>query len=71
MKKTAITIILIGLVITMITGFDFVTREKVVDIGDLEISANKRHAISWTPYVGIVVMAAGACVYLFGAKKTT
>lgn len=69
MKKIGVIILAIGLVITMVTGLSFVTREKVIDIGELEISANKKHSLSWSPIIGVVVMAIGAGVYMVGTKK--
>ena len=41
MKNVGLIIIAIGLVVTLITGFRFVTQEKVVDLGDFKISRNK------------------------------
>ncbi len=69
MKNAGIIILIIGLVVTIVTGLTFVTREKVVDIGKLEINANKKHSLSWSPVVGVVMMAIGAGVYLTGTKK--
>lgn len=69
MKKVGIVIMVVGLVITLITGFSFVTREKVVDLGDLQVSRDKNHSIAWSPIAGIVVMAAGGGIFLFGLKK--
>jgi len=69
MKRTGLIVLVIGLLITLFTGFNYFTREKVVDIGELEISANKKHAVSWSPYVGVVVMVIGAGMYLAASKK--
>jgi hypothetical protein len=69
MKKIGLIIFAIGVLITAVTGFTYVTREKVVDIGSLEITANKRHNLAWSPIVGLVVMAVGGVVYLVGEKK--
>jgi hypothetical protein len=69
MKRTGLVILIIGLIITLFTGFNFFTREKVVDIGELEIMANKKHSVAWSPWVGVAVMAVGAGVYLAGSKK--
>ncbi|MBN1989329.1 MAG: hypothetical protein JW783_08040 [Bacteroidales bacterium] len=69
MKNVGLIILAIGLVVTLITGFRFVTREKVVDIGDLKISRNKNHAITWSPLVGIAVMVVGGGIFLVGNKK--
>ena len=69
MKKIGLIIFVIGVLITAVTGFSYVTREKVVDIGSLEITANERHNLAWSPIVGLVVMAVGGVVYLVGEKK--
>jgi hypothetical protein len=69
MKRSGTVLLVIGLIITIFTGFSYFTREKVVDIGELEITANKRHNLSWSPLIGVVVMAVGAGVYLVGLKK--
>jgi hypothetical protein len=69
MKKIGMIVLAIGLVITIITGFNFVTREKVVDIGDLKISRNKNHSIAWSPFVGVGVMVLGGGFFLVGLKK--
>jgi hypothetical protein len=69
MKKAGVVLLAIGLLITLITGFSYFTREKMVDIGELHISANKKHHISWSPFVGIGVMVVGAAMALLSAKK--
>lgn len=69
MKKTGLIFLIIGFVVTMVTGLSFVTREKVVDIGKLEIRANKKHSLSWSPVVGMAMMAIGAGVYIVGTRK--
>jgi hypothetical protein len=69
MKTTGITILVVGLLITLFTGFNYVTKKKVVDIGNLEITTDKNHNLAWSPLVGVAVMAVGGVVLLFGAKK--
>ncbi len=69
MKKTGAIIFIIGIFATVFTGFNFITRKKVVDIGELEIKANKNHALAWEPALGVAVMLVGGVVYLFGSKK--
>jgi hypothetical protein len=69
MKRTGIILLVIGLLITVFTGFNFMTREKVVDIGELEISANKKHGVSWSPLIGVAVMVVGGGMLLFGSNR--
>ena len=69
MKKAGIIIVIFGLALTIFTAITFFTREKVVDIGSLKISANKRHHLSWSPLIGLAVMGVGGVVILVSAKK--
>jgi hypothetical protein len=69
MKKAGIFIIVIGLVLTIFTAITYFTREKVVDIGSLKITANKPHHLSWSPLIGIAVMGVGGVVVFMSDKK--
>lgn len=69
MKTAGIIIIIIGLVLTIFTAFTFFTRDKVVDIGKVEISRDKPHKLNWSPLIGIAVMGIGGVVLWRGSKK--
>lgn len=69
MKLTGITILIIGILLTVFTTFKYFTKEKVVDLGIVEITANKPHDISWSPVIGIVVMGIGGLVLWQASKK--
>jgi divalent metal cation (Fe/Co/Zn/Cd) transporter len=69
MKRAGIVIMIIGVVLTIFTAITFFTREKVVDIGSLKISANKPHHLSWSPLVGIAVIAVGGVMTLVSKKS--
>ncbi|MFA7227727.1 MAG: LPXTG cell wall anchor domain-containing protein, partial [Melioribacteraceae bacterium] len=64
-----IIIIIIGLLMTIYTGFDYVTKEKVVDIGSVEITADKEHSANWSPFIGIGTMIIGGVLFISGRKK--
>ena len=38
MKTAGILLLILGLLMTIYTGFTYVTKEKVVDIGELQIT---------------------------------
>jgi hypothetical protein len=69
MKNTGIAILIIGLLLTIFTTFTYFTREKVVDLGKVEITANKRHHVAWSPLIGLAVMGVGGVVFLVASKK--
>lgn len=68
MKNVGIFILVIGVVLTLFAGFTFVTREKVVDLGGVEIMKNEKHSIPWSPIVGIAMIVIGGGIYLSGKK---
>ena len=68
MKKAGIVIVILGLLLTIFTAITFFTREKVVDIGRIKISANKAHHVSWSPLIGIAVMGVGGVMILSSRK---
>jgi len=67
-KTIGIILIVIGAVMLIWTGFSFTKKEKVVDIGALEITADKQEQVNWPPYVGGVVLIAGLVLVLTGRK---
>jgi hypothetical protein len=69
MKKAGILIIILGLIMTIFTAVTFFTKEKVVDIGALQITANKPHHLYWSPLIGIAVMSVGGVIVLMSSKK--
>lgn len=69
MRNTGIGLLAIGIIITIFTGFSFFTKEKVVDIGSLEITRDKKHNMAWSPFLGIGVMVIGGGLLLYSGKK--
>ncbi len=59
MKKIGYFIILIGLALTIFSAVTFFTKESVVKIGDVNITANKRHHLQWSPVIGLLVLGVG------------
>ena len=69
MKRTGIIIMLIGLGLTIFTTLTVFTKEKIVDIGKVEITRNKPHRVKWSPLIGIAVMGIGGVILWQGSKK--
>lgn len=69
MKTTGIIIFLVGLALTVFTTFKFFTKEKVVDLGALEITRDEPHTFNWSPLVGIAIMGIGGVVVWQASKK--
>jgi len=69
MKVAGIIILIVGLIMTLYSGFTYITKDKIVDLGTVEITADKEHAVNWKPYVGIGAMVIGGGLFLLGRKQ--
>ena len=67
-KSLGLVLVVLGIVMMAYTGFNFVTKEKVVDLGPLEINKEKNNPVSWSPIVGVVLIAGGIIVMARGRK---
>ena len=70
LKTAGILLLIVGLLMTLYAGFAYVTREKVVDFGELEITKENQHTVNWQPYVRIGTMVIGGVVLILGRKKS-
>lgn len=63
-RTIGIVIIVIGIIMTVYTGFNYVTTEKVVDLGPIEINKKENHPLQWKPIVGMLIVAAGGILVI-------
>jgi len=69
-KRTiGIALIVIGVIMMIYTGFNYVTTEKVVDLGPLKINAEKNHPVQWSPIIGVVLLVGGIVIVATGKKS--
>jgi hypothetical protein len=71
--KTAVGILLIivGVIGLAVGGINYTRREKVIDIGPIEATAEKRERIPLPPVAGGLALAAGVVLLIAGNKRTT
>jgi len=62
-------LIILGVVALVYQGITYTTREKVVDLGPLKITADKDKNIPLPPIVGVLALAAGVTLVIVGARK--
>ncbi|MCX6350964.1 MAG: hypothetical protein NTX03_03780 [Bacteroidetes bacterium] len=69
MQKTiGIILIALGLLMIAYTGFNYVTTEKVVDLGPIKINQEKKHPVQWSPIVGVVLLLGGVVMVASNKK---
>ena len=68
MKNFGIVLLVVGIIMTVFTGFNVITKKKVVDIGPIEIKREEKTPIYWSPITGGLLAVAGI-VILFASKR--
>jgi len=64
-----VILIIVGVVAFAYQGITYTTREKVVDVGPVHMSADRTRTIPLTPIVGAVALAGGIALLVVGSKK--
>jgi len=64
-----IILIVVGVIAFAYQGIDFTTREKVVDLGPVHMSADRTRTIPLPPIVGAVALIGGIVLLVTGSKK--
>ncbi|SMC61682.1 YidH family protein [Pedobacter nyackensis] len=67
-KTLGLILTILGIIMLVWTGFTYTKKEKIVDAGPIEISADRQKNVNWPPYVGGIILIAGI-VILVGSKK--
>lgn len=62
MRTLGILLIVIGAIMTAFTGFNIITKEKVVDLGPVEINKTEKTPIYWSPVTGVILLVAGVVI---------
>ncbi|MGA2624860.1 MAG: hypothetical protein ABSF91_13460 [Bacteroidota bacterium] len=70
MKTAGIVLFTLDLLATLCTGYTNVTKEKVVDLEDLETAEENQRTVNWIPYVGIGMMVIGGAFLVLGRNKS-
>ena len=68
LKIVGLSLIVLGLVALAYGGISYTRREKVVDIGPIEATAERRHTVPLPPVLGGLALAGGVVLLIYGAK---
>ncbi len=68
MRVAGIFLLIIGIIMVAINGINWKTKEKVVDLGPVEINKEKEHSIGWPMYLGGAILVGGIVLMVAGKK---
>jgi hypothetical protein len=65
----AIILIVLGIAAFAYQGINYTTREKVVDIGPIQVTSEKTKTLPLPPIIGVIALAGGIMLLVMGVKK--
>ena len=69
MRVFGIILVVVGILMAVITGFNFKTEKKVVDLGPLQVNKEQNHHVGWPTYTGGIIAVIGIGLIIAGKKK--
>ena len=69
MRILGIILIVIGVISLAIGGISYTTREKVLDIGPIQATAERHKRIPLPPLLGGLALAGGIVLVIAGGRK--
>lgn len=69
MKIAGILLIVAGALALAYGGFSYTSREKIVDIGPIEATAERRNTVPLPPVLGAVALAGGVVLLVMSSRK--
>ena len=66
----AIILIILGIAAFAYQGVTYTTREKVVDIGPIQVTSEKTKTIPLPPIIGVIALVGGIVLLVVGVKKS-
>ena len=64
-----IILIVIGIIAFAYQGITYTTREKVVDLGPIQVTADKTKTFPLPPIMGGIALVGGIVLLVMGSKK--
>jgi len=64
-----IILIVVGIVAFAYQGITYTTREKVIDLGPMHVTAERTRTLPLPPIVGAIALVGGIVLLVTGRKK--
>lgn len=69
MKLLGIAFVVLGAVMLIWTGFTYTKKEKLIDAGPIQVSADREKSVNWPPYAGGVLLVGGIALVALAKKQ--
>ena len=69
-RLIGIILIILGVIMLIWTGFTYTKKEKIINTGPIQVSADRQKMVSWPPYVGGILLIGGIIITVTAKKNT-
>jgi len=69
MKTIGFILIIIGIAMIVIRGFNVPVKKNIVNVGPVEISKTENEWIGWPTYAGAIITVAGMVLVITSRNK--
>jgi uncharacterized membrane protein len=69
-RTIGVVLIIIGAIMIIRTSFTYTKKEKIVDAGPIQISADRQKTVNWPPYLGGILLVGGIVIIAIGKKAS-
>jgi uncharacterized membrane protein len=67
-KGIGIVLIVVGAIMLIWTGFTYTKKEKIIDAGPIQLSADRQKTVNWPPYLGGILIIGGVAIVILSKK---
>ncbi|WP_316812448.1 hypothetical protein [Pedobacter heparinus] len=68
-RTLGLILTVLGIAMLVWTGFSYTKKEKIVDAGPIQISADREKNVNWPPYVGGIILVVGLVVLVTSKNR--
>lgn len=68
-KLIGLVLIVVGAAMLIWTGFTYTKKEKIIDAGPIQISADRQKSVNWPPYLGGILLIGGVVIFATAKKS--
>ncbi len=68
-RTLGIILIVLGAAMLIWTGFTYTKKEKIIDAGPIQVSADRQKSVNWPPYLGGILIVGGIIVVATSKKS--
>ena len=70
MKVLGVLLVIVGMVALLYGGFTYTKHEKVIDVGPIEASVDKKERFPMPPVAGAIAVLAGVVLLVSSRRRT-